>query len=151
MSQRERPGAQGQPLTRPPIHSYRVYCMLGDGELSEGSVWEAMAFASIYKLDNLVAILDINRLGQSDPAPLQHQMDIYQKRCEAFGYVWASDLRTLIAKETSYARSFVGAGAEPEVKPHFDAASLQGLTHLAFGLKGAALASATGLWAETQL
>uniref|UniRef100_A0A2K5ELS7 transketolase n=1 Tax=Aotus nancymaae TaxID=37293 RepID=A0A2K5ELS7_AOTNA len=66
--------------------SYRVYCMLGDGELSEGSVWEAMAFASIYKLDNLVAILDINRLGQSDPASLQHQMDVYQKRCEAFGW-----------------------------------------------------------------
>eukprot|EP00069_Balaena_mysticetus_P015253 bmy_09139T0 len=66
--------------------SYRVYCMLGDGELSEGSVWEAMAFAAIYKLDNLVAILDINRLGQSDPTPLQHQMDVYQKRCEAFGW-----------------------------------------------------------------
>uniref|UniRef100_A0A8C5KNH2 transketolase n=1 Tax=Jaculus jaculus TaxID=51337 RepID=A0A8C5KNH2_JACJA len=66
--------------------SYRVYCMLGDGELSEGSVWEAMAFAAICKLDNLVAILDINCLGQSDPAPLQHQVDIYQKRCEAFGW-----------------------------------------------------------------
>lgn len=66
--------------------SYRVYCLLGDGELSEGSVWEAMAFASINKLDNLVAILDINRLGQSDPTPLQHQMDVYQKRCEAFGW-----------------------------------------------------------------
>uniref|UniRef100_A0ABI7YUK8 transketolase n=1 Tax=Felis catus TaxID=9685 RepID=A0ABI7YUK8_FELCA len=66
--------------------SYRVYCMMGDGELSEGSVWEAMAFASIYKLDNLIAILDINRLGQSDPTPLQHQVDVYQKRCEAFGW-----------------------------------------------------------------
>uniref|UniRef100_A0A452QT96 Transketolase n=1 Tax=Ursus americanus TaxID=9643 RepID=A0A452QT96_URSAM len=66
--------------------SYRVYCLLGDGELSEGSVWEAMAFASIYKLDNLIAILDINRLGQSDPTPLQHQVDVYQKRCEAFGW-----------------------------------------------------------------
>eukprot|EP00071_Canis_lupus_P011724 XP_005632479.1 transketolase [Canis lupus familiaris] len=66
--------------------SYRVYCMMGDGELSEGSVWEAMAFASIYKLDNLIAILDINRLGQSDPTPLQHQVDVYQKRCESFGW-----------------------------------------------------------------
>ncbi|XP_039626914.1 transketolase-like [Polypterus senegalus] len=66
--------------------SYRVYCLLGDGELSEGSVWEAMAFASHYKLDNLVAIFDINRLGQSDPTPLQHQMDKYKKRCEAFGW-----------------------------------------------------------------
>ncbi|XP_006265437.3 transketolase [Alligator mississippiensis] len=66
--------------------SYRVYCLLGDGEVSEGSVWEAMAFAGFYKLDNLVAIFDINRLGQSDPAPLQHHVEIYQKRCEAFGW-----------------------------------------------------------------
>ncbi|KAM9752487.1 transketolase-like protein 2 [Menidia menidia] len=66
--------------------SYRVYCMLGDGECSEGSVWEAMAFASYYKLDNLVAILDVNRLGQSEPAPLQHDMETYRKRCEAFGW-----------------------------------------------------------------
>lgn len=66
--------------------SYRVYCMLGDGECSEGSVWEAMAFASYYKLDNLVAILDVNRLGQSEPAPLGHDMDTYRRRCEAFGW-----------------------------------------------------------------
>lgn len=66
--------------------SYRVYCLLGDGEMSEGAVWEAMAFASYYQLDNLVAILDINRLGQSDPAPLQHHVEKYQKRCEAFGW-----------------------------------------------------------------
>ncbi|XP_069045584.1 transketolase isoform X2 [Lepisosteus oculatus] len=66
--------------------SYRVYCLLGDGELSEGAVWEAMAFASFYQLDNLVAILDINRLGQSDPTPLQHQVEKYQRRCEAFGW-----------------------------------------------------------------
>ncbi|KAJ8370856.1 hypothetical protein SKAU_G00108840 [Synaphobranchus kaupii] len=66
--------------------SYRVYCLLGDGELSEGAVWEAMSFASYYQLDNLVAILDINRLGQSDPAPLQHHVEKYQKRCEAFGW-----------------------------------------------------------------
>ncbi|XP_074055292.1 transketolase [Macrotis lagotis] len=66
--------------------SYRVYCLLGDGEVSEGSVWEAMAFAGFYKLDNLVAIFDVNRLAQSDPAPLQHQMEVYQKRCEAFGW-----------------------------------------------------------------
>ncbi|XP_069499721.1 transketolase [Ambystoma mexicanum] len=66
--------------------SYRVFCLLGDGECSEGSVWEAMAFAGFYKLNNLFAILDINRLGQSDPAPLQHKVEIYQKRCESFGW-----------------------------------------------------------------
>uniref|UniRef100_A0A8C5QXC8 transketolase n=1 Tax=Leptobrachium leishanense TaxID=445787 RepID=A0A8C5QXC8_9ANUR len=66
--------------------SYRVYCLLGDGESSEGAVWEAMAFASHYKLDNLVAIFDVNRLGQSEAAPLQHKTDVYKKRCEAFGW-----------------------------------------------------------------
>uniref|UniRef100_A0A8C7DK44 Transketolase n=1 Tax=Oncorhynchus kisutch TaxID=8019 RepID=A0A8C7DK44_ONCKI len=66
--------------------SYRVYCMMGDGECSEGAVWEAMAFGSHYNLDNLVAVIDVNRLGQSEPAPLKHDMDVYRKRCEAFGW-----------------------------------------------------------------
>nr|XP_043879385.1 transketolase isoform X1 [Solea senegalensis] len=66
--------------------SYRVYCLLGDGEMSEGSVWEAMSFASYYQLDNLVAIMDVNQLGQSDAAPLQHHVEKYQKRYEAFGW-----------------------------------------------------------------
>lgn len=64
---------------------YNVYCLLGDGESSEGSVWEAMAFASIHKLDNLIVIIDVNRLGQSEPAPLQHQMDVFEARCRSFG------------------------------------------------------------------
>lgn len=72
------------------LFSYRVYCLLGDGEMSEGAVWEAMAFASYYQLDNLLAILDVNRLGQSDPAPLQHHVEKYQRRCEAFGWVLRS-------------------------------------------------------------
>ncbi|KAJ7317441.1 hypothetical protein JRQ81_003603 [Phrynocephalus forsythii] len=66
--------------------SYRVYCLLGDGESSEGSVWEALQFGSHYQLDNLVAIFDVNRLGQSEAAPLRHDTDIYRKRCEAFGW-----------------------------------------------------------------
>ena len=59
--------------------------MIGDGESAEGCIWEALNFASFYKLDNLVAIFDINRLGQSEPAPLQHDMETYKKRLEAFG------------------------------------------------------------------
>uniref|UniRef100_A0AAZ3Q1L8 transketolase n=1 Tax=Oncorhynchus tshawytscha TaxID=74940 RepID=A0AAZ3Q1L8_ONCTS len=66
--------------------SYRVYCMLGDGECSEGAVWEAMVFGSHYNLDNLVAVIDANRLGQSEAAPLKHDMDVYRRRCEAFGW-----------------------------------------------------------------
>lgn len=65
---------------------YRVYCIMGDGEVAEGSVWEAMNFAQHYQLDNLVAIFDVNRLGQSEATGLQHNMDIYKARCEAFGF-----------------------------------------------------------------
>lgn len=66
--------------------SNRVYCLLGDGEMSEGSCWEAFNFASYYKLDNLVVIVDINRLGQSDSTPLQHNIDTYVARFNAFGF-----------------------------------------------------------------
>ncbi|XP_018342998.1 PREDICTED: transketolase-like protein 2 isoform X2 [Trachymyrmex septentrionalis] len=66
--------------------SYRVYCLIGDGEAAEGSIWEALHFSSYYKLDNLCAIFDINRLGQSEPTSLQHNMEVYRKRLEAFGF-----------------------------------------------------------------
>ena len=67
--------------------SYRVFCVIGDAEAAEGSVWEAMNFASHYKLDNLCAIFDVNRLGQSDPTMLEHDFETYKKRTEAFGWV----------------------------------------------------------------
>lgn len=43
----------------------RVYCILGDGELAEGSVWEAVDFARINNLSNLIALVDANKFGQS--------------------------------------------------------------------------------------
>lgn len=66
---------------------YRVYCMIGDGESAEGSIWEALSFAGHYKLDNMVAIFDVNRLGQSEPTALGHDVTTYQKRVESFGWV----------------------------------------------------------------
>ncbi|OBS80383.1 hypothetical protein A6R68_21409 [Neotoma lepida] len=66
--------------------SYRVFCLLGDGESTEGSVWEALAFASYYNLDNLVAIFDVNRIGHSGSMSVEHCITVYQKRCEAFGW-----------------------------------------------------------------
>jgi len=66
--------------------SYRTYCLMGDGESMEGNIWEALNFAGHYGLSNLCAIIDVNRLGQSDPAPLQHDMETYKKRLEAFGF-----------------------------------------------------------------
>ncbi|CAL1544792.1 unnamed protein product [Lymnaea stagnalis] len=65
---------------------YRVYCLIGDGESAEGSIWEALAFASRYQLDNLVAIFDVNRLGQSEATSLGHDLDVYKARVEAFGW-----------------------------------------------------------------
>jgi transketolase len=64
----------------------RVYVLMGDGESAEGSVWEAAEVASHQGLDNLCAIIDVNRLGQSDPTMLQHRMDVYKARWEAFGW-----------------------------------------------------------------
>jgi transketolase len=65
---------------------YRVFCLIGDGESAEGSIWEAMSFASHYKLDNLVAIFDVNRLGQSEATAFGHNTDVYKQRAEAFGF-----------------------------------------------------------------
>ncbi|XP_014673190.1 PREDICTED: transketolase-like protein 2 [Priapulus caudatus] len=65
---------------------YRVYCLMGDGETAEGSVWEAMSFCSKYKLDNLVAVFDVNRLGQSQETAFGHDMELYRKRVESYGF-----------------------------------------------------------------
>ncbi|MFA0731088.1 MAG: hypothetical protein LKKZDAJK_000955 [Candidatus Fervidibacter sp.] len=65
---------------------YRVYALLGDGEMAEGGVWEAIAFAAHYRLDNLIALVDVNRLGQSGPTMLQHDLQTYARRFDAFGW-----------------------------------------------------------------
>ena len=66
--------------------SYRTYVLMGDGETMEGSNWEAAEIARHYQLDNLCAIVDINRLGQSDPTLLQHDVETYRARWSAFGW-----------------------------------------------------------------
>lgn len=63
-----------------------VYCLLGDGEVAEGSVWEAFAFAGFYKLSNLVAIIDVNGLGQSGRTMLVHDIETLAARVESFGW-----------------------------------------------------------------
>ncbi|KAJ8983517.1 hypothetical protein NQ317_012008 [Molorchus minor] len=65
--------------------NYRVYCLVGDGESAEGSIWESVHFASHYKLDNLCVIFDVNRLGQSEETSLGHDVETYRRRLEAFG------------------------------------------------------------------
>jgi transketolase len=65
---------------------YNTYVLLGDGEIAEGSVWEAASFAGIYKLNNLIALVDDNRLGQSQATAFGHDVNVYRKRFEAFGW-----------------------------------------------------------------
>lgn len=66
--------------------SGRVFCLLGDGECAEGSVWEAAQFAALQKLDNVIAIVDVNGLAQSGPTPYRHDTTVYARRFEAFGW-----------------------------------------------------------------
>lgn len=72
--------------------SYKTYVLMGDSEVAEGSVWEAMEIAAHYKLDNLIGIVDVNRLGQRGETLLGHDTQTYKKRFEAFGAkVWVID------------------------------------------------------------
>lgn len=76
-------------ITQGRLHMRReptVWVLLGDSEMAEGQVWEAMEIASHYKLNNLVAIVDINRLGQSGETELSWNIMEYRKRAEAFGW-----------------------------------------------------------------
>jgi transketolase len=65
---------------------YRVWVLCGDSETAEGSIWEAFEHAWHYELDNLTAILDVNRLGQRGPTMDEWQLDHYRARAEAFGW-----------------------------------------------------------------
>ncbi len=65
---------------------YRTYVLLGDSEFAEGSNWEALQFAASHGLDNLVGILDVNRLGQRGETMFGHDLTAYETRIEACGW-----------------------------------------------------------------
>jgi transketolase len=65
---------------------YRTYVLLGDGEVAEGSVWEAAHAAAHAAVDNLCAIIDVNGLGQAGPTQWQHDMEAYAVKWRAFGW-----------------------------------------------------------------
>ena len=64
----------------------RIFVLMGDGEVAEGSVWEAAALASHSDLDNLVALVDVNRLGQSQATMYGHDVEHHQQRFASFGW-----------------------------------------------------------------
>jgi transketolase len=73
----------GKKLDRLP---YRVWCLCGDSEMAEGSMWEAFEHAAFAGLDNLTAIIDVNRLGQTRETMVGWDLDTYARRAEAFGW-----------------------------------------------------------------
>jgi transketolase len=64
----------------------RVYVLMGDAECAEGSVWEAANAAWHFKLNNICALVDINRLGQSEPTMHEHDIEAYARKFRAFGW-----------------------------------------------------------------
>lgn len=64
----------------------RVYVMLGDGECAEGAVWEAVNTATHMGLDNLLSVVDINRLGQSETTMHGHDVGAYERKFRSFGW-----------------------------------------------------------------
>ncbi|MBD0348017.1 MAG: transketolase [Thermoleophilia bacterium] len=73
----------GKRLDRLP---YRVWCLCGDSEMAEGSMWEAFDHASFERLDNLTAVIDVNRLGQRGETMHGWDLDVYAERARAFGW-----------------------------------------------------------------
>lgn len=73
----------GKRLDRLP---YRVWVLTGDGELAEGSMWEAFEHAAFASLDNLTAVIDVNRLGQTRETMHGWDLGVYSHRLKAFGW-----------------------------------------------------------------
>src|SRR6266436_10426530 len=93
---------------------YRTYVLMGDGECAEGAVWEAASLAGIHQLNNLIAIVDVNRLGQSQPTAFGHDLGVYKRRFEAFGWrteeIDGHDLEEMLEVLAA-----VGLGSQPLV------------------------------------
>jgi len=93
---------------------YRTYVLLGDGECAEGSVWEAASIAGVYQLNNLIAVVDVNRLGQSQPTPFGHDLATYRRRFEAFGWR-TEEIDGHDIEEIVEVLAAVGLGSQPLV------------------------------------
>jgi transketolase len=102
----------GKRLDRLP---FRVWCLCGDSEMAEGSMWEAFEAAGHNGLDNLTAIIDVNRLGQTGPTMHEWDLDAYRRRAEAFGWKAIEvDGHDVEAIDRAYAEA-VGTTGQPSV------------------------------------
>jgi transketolase len=97
----------------------RVWVLCGDSEMAEGSMWEAFEHAAHYGLDNLTAVLDVNRLGQRGETMVGWDLDAYVERAQAFGWhAIAIDGHDVDAIDTAYAESVATEGKPTVVVAH---------------------------------
>jgi transketolase len=90
---------------------YRVWCLCGDSEMAEGSIWEAFEAAAFHGLDNLTAIVDVNRLGQTGETMYGWDLDLYAQRARAFGWhAIEIDGHDLGAIDQAYAEALATTG-----------------------------------------
>jgi transketolase len=98
----------GKRLDRLP---FRVWTLCGDSEIAEGSQWEALEHAAFYELDNLVAIIDVNRLGQRGETMHGWDLESYSARARAFGcHTIEIDGHDVEAIDRAYAEAIDVAG-----------------------------------------
>ncbi len=91
---------------------YKVWCLLGDSEMAEGSNYEALMVASEQGLDNLIAIVDVNKLGQRGETALGHDMATYAARVSAFGWkVLIVDGHNVAEIDEAYATAVAHTGS----------------------------------------
>jgi transketolase len=95
---------------------FRVWVLCGDSEMAEGSIWEALDKASHYKLSNLIAMVDVNRLGQRGPTELSWDLQTYSRRASAFGArVFTIDGHDLAEIDRAMAHAGQITGDQPSV------------------------------------
>ncbi|MDQ2854279.1 MAG: transketolase [Chloroflexota bacterium] len=93
----------GKQLDRLP---YRIWCLCGDSEMAEGSIWEAFESAAFHSLANLTAIIDVNRLGQTGQTMHGWDLDLFARRAKAFGWhAIEIDGHDLAAVDQAYAEA----------------------------------------------
>jgi transketolase len=94
---------------------YRAWCLCGDSEMAEGSMWEAFEAAGFHGLDNLTAIIDVNRLGQTGETMHGWDLDAYATRARAFGWhAIEVDGHDVVAIDQAMAEA-VGTSGRPTV------------------------------------
>ncbi len=109
-------GLAGKYLSRLP---FRVWVLCGDSEFAEGSIWEALEHGAHYELDNVTAILDVNRLGQRGETMVGWDLEVYVERARSFGWhAIAIDGHDVEEVDRAYAEAIATTGRPTIVVAH---------------------------------